>query len=219
MVFLYVMAGITAFFALILSLKLSVRVSFDSEAKDEVRVFAKIGFYKIHIIPAKEKKAKAKKAKPEKIKKAKKTKKQKKAEEEPPKEKRKYSIGEIFDLIKEIGTVLAKRFKRHFKVKIYKINVIIAGDEAEKTAILYGGAIQSVCYLHEFLDCNFKIRQKTHSVKIIPDFSKNRTSCDIDIKFSMRTAHMTAMGIASLIKFLKFWKKPKQAADTKNNIS
>ncbi|MCL2813480.1 MAG: DUF2953 domain-containing protein [Oscillospiraceae bacterium] len=208
MVFVYVMAGITAFFALILSLQLSVRVCFDSEAKDEMKVFAKIGFYKIHILPAKEKKPKKIK-KPAKIKKAKKIKKI----AEPPKEKKKYAIGEIFDLIREIGTVLAGRFKKHFKVKIYKINVILAGDEAEKTAMLYGGAIQSACYLHEFLNRNFKIRKKTHSVKIIPDFSKNRTSCNIDIKFSMRTAHMTAMGIASLIKFLKFWKNPKKTTN------
>ena len=211
MVFLYVMAGIIAFFALILSANLSVRLIFDSSAKENMKIFAKIGFYKVHIIPAKQKKAKKTK-KPAKQKKAKEAKKPKKFEEEP-KEKKKYEISEIFSLIKEIGTILLKRFKKHFKVKIYNANVILAEKEAEKTAILYGKAIQSAYYLHEFLERNFKIRKKTHSVRIIPDFSKDRTSFQIDVKFHMRAAHMLGMGIASLIKFLKFWRKPK------NNIS
>lgn len=206
MVFLYVMAGIIAFFALILSANLSVRLIFDSSAKENMKIFAKIGFYKIHIAPARPKKEKRKKitAKPEK------TGKPKKTEEEAPKEKKKYEISEIFDLTRAIGALLLKRFKKHFKAKIYKIDLILAGAEAEKTAMLYGEAIQSAYYLNEFLERGFKIRKKTHSVKIIPDFSKERTSCDIDIKFYIRLSHMMGLGLASLMKFLKFWRKPKQ---------
>ena len=201
MVFLYVMAGIIAFFALVLSVNLSVRVIFDSSAKEDMKVFAKIGFYKIQIMPQKPKKEKPKKpqkpAKPKKIKKIK---------ERPPKEQKKYEIGEIFELIKGIGMLLLKRFKKHFGVKIYKIDMILAADDAEKTAMLYGEAIQAAWYLHEFLDYNFKIRKNGHSVKIIPDFSKNQSTYNIDIKFYMRSAHMAALGLASVIKFLKFLK-------------
>ena len=205
MVAIYIMAGVAALFALILSANLSVRVQFASFAKEDMRIFAKIGFYKIHIAPARPKKEKRKKitAKPEK------TGKPKKTEEEAPKEKKKYEISEIFDLIKSIAAVLQKRFKKHFRARIYKIDLVLAAEEAEKTAVLYGEAIASAYCLHEFLESNFKIRKKTHSVKIVPDFSKNRTSCDIDVKFYMRAAHIMALGIASLTKFLKFWGKPK----------
>jgi len=208
MVFLYIIAGITAFVALILSLNLSVRVIFDSSAKENMRVYAKIGFYKIHIIPEKQKKAKKpKKQKP------------KKPRQKPPKptepkekekEQKKYAIGEIFGLIQDMGLALLKRFKKHFRVRIYRIDVVLAAEDAEKTALLYGGAIQSAYYLHEFLERNFKIRKKPHSIKIIPDFSKSETFFDIDIKFYMRLSHMAALGLSSLIKFLKFWKKPKK---------
>ncbi|MCL1792845.1 MAG: hypothetical protein FWG34_03155 [Oscillospiraceae bacterium] len=211
MVFLYVMAGVSALFAAILSINLSVRVSFDSSAEESVRVFAKIGFYKIRIIPARQKKEKPKKpVKQKKLKEGEKEKKRKRTGGEPPKEKKKHEIGEIFDLIKAIGTALLKRFKKHFKAKIYKIDLILAAGEAEKTAMLYGEAIASAYCLNEFLERNFRVRKKTDSVKIIPDFSKTRSSYRIDVKFCVRAAHIAALGIASIMKFLKFWLNPQK---------
>jgi len=201
MIALYIIGGIIAFFALLLSFNVSVRVIFNSSAKDDMNVYAKIGFYKIYIVPAK-----IKKEKPEKAEK-KKEKPEKAVKEEPKKEKKKYSIPEIFNVVKEIGSVLVKRFKKHFRVKINKINVILASDEAEKTAILYGAAIQSAYYLYEFLNSNFKIRNKRDNIKIIPDFSKIQTTFDIDIKFYMRLSHLLALAIAAAMKFIKFWFK------------
>ena len=205
MIVLYIIAGIILLFAILLSFNVSVRVIFNSSAKEETNVYVKIGFYKIHIIPEKpkkEKKVKEIKKKPEK--KKPKPEKPEKIEEKKPKEKKKYTISEIFDLIKDIGAVLLKRFKKHFRVKIYSLNVLLAAEEAEKTALLYGAAVQSAYYLYEFLDRNFKIRKKKNCVKIIPDFSKIKTAFDVDIKFYMRLSHMFGLGLASLFKFLSF---------------
>ena len=208
MIALYIIAGIVALIAVILSLNVSARVIFNSSAKDEMNIYAKVGFYKIHIIPAKpEKEKKPKKIKEPKIKKEKPAKPEKAVKAKPEKVKKKYSIPEIFNVVKEIGIVLAKRFKKHFRVKIYNINVILATEEAQKTAMLYGAAIQSAHYLYEFLDYNFKIRKKQNNIKIIPDFSKLETSFNIDIKFYMRISHIFALGLAALFKFLAFWTK------------
>ena len=89
----------------------------------------------------------------------------------------------------------------------------MASDEAEKTAMLYGTAIQSAYYLYEFLDYNFKINAKPDSMKIIPDFSKIKTEFEIDIKFYMRLSHILGLLIASGLKFLKFWKKSKKVKE------
>jgi len=207
MIALYIIAGIIAFFALLLSLNISARLIFSSTAKDDMNVYAKVGFYKIQIMPQKpEKEKKIKKVKKEKSKPSK----AKTEKEEKPKEKKKFTVPEIFDFVKDIGAVLLRRFKKHFKVKIYKINVILASDEAEKTAMLYGAAIQSAYYLYEFLDYNFKIKTKPDSMKIIPDFSKIQTEFDIDIKFYMRLSHILGLLIDSGLKFLKFWNKAKK---------
>lgn len=208
MIALYIILGIIAFFAILLSFNVSVRVIFDSSAKKDMNIYAKIGFYKIHIIPAKPKKEK----KPKKVreKKEKPAKAVKEKKEKPKEEKKKYNISEIFDLIKEIGTVLLKRFKKHSRLKIYNLSVILASEEAEKTAILYGTAIQSAYYLYEFLDYNFKIYKKNDSINIIPDFSKIQTSFNINIKFYMRLSHIFALAFASMFKFLAFWGKSKK---------
>ena len=202
MIALYIIAGIILFFAVLLSLNISVRLIFNSNAKEDMNIYAKVGFYKIQIMPQKLEKEQ----KPKKVKK-KKEKPSKDEKVEKPKEKKKFSMPEIFDLVKDIGTVLLKRFKKHFKVRIYKINVILASDEAEKTAMLYGTAIQSAYYLYKFLNYNFKINTKPDSIKIIPDFSKIQTEFDIDIKFYMRLSHILGLLIASGLKFLKFWNK------------
>jgi len=221
MIALYIIAGIVAFFALLLSFNISVRVIFNSSEKEEMNIYAKIGFYKIHIIPAKPKKEK--KTKKIRKKREKPVKAVKEKKEKPKEEKKKYNIPEIFGVVKDIGAVFLKRFKKHFKVKIYNINVILASEEAEKTAVLYGAAIQSAYYLCEFLDQNFKINKKRDSIKIIPDFSKNQTSFDINIKFYMRLSHIFGLGLASLFKILGFWGKSKKAeiksaGDIKNAI-
>jgi len=214
MVALYIIAGIIAFFAVLLSFNASVRVIFDSSAKDDMNIYAKIGPYKIYISPGKPEKEKKtgkireKKEKPVKVK-----------EEKPKKEKeeKKYSIPEIFDFVKEIGTVLLKKSKKHFKVRIYKINVILASEEAEKTALLYGAAVQAAYYLYEFLNYNFKIRSKPDSIKIIPDFAKTKTSFEINIKFYMKLSHVLGLAVVSAMKFVKFWFRPEKTGKNETN--
>jgi len=212
MIALYIIAGIIAFFALLLSINISFRVVFDSSAKEDMRLYAKIGFYKIHIMPAKPKKPK----KPKRIKKPKKQKakpakavKEKNAAEKP-KEKLKFKIPEILGLVKDLGAVLLKRFKKHLRCRIYNLNIILAAEDAEKTAMLYGAAIQSAYYLFEFLDHNFKVYRKPDKIKIIPDFLKDKIEFDVNIKFYIRLSHVLALGIASGIRFLKFWRKSKK---------
>ena len=205
MAVLYIIAGITAFFAALFSFNLSLRVIFSSSEKEEMNVFAKIGFYKIYIMPKKQKKRQ--KAEEKRQKQAKPA--EDKDEEAPPEEKNKYTVPEIFGFVKDIGSLLLKRFKKHFKAKIYKINVIVASDEAEKTALMYGAAIQSAYYLFEFLNHNFKVKKKPGSIKIITDFSNIKTVFEIDIKFHMRISHILSLLIASAIKFLIFRNKTK----------
>ncbi|MCL2158532.1 MAG: DUF2953 domain-containing protein [Oscillospiraceae bacterium] len=197
--------AIAALFAAILSARLSFRIVYRSSAEESLVLYAKIGFFKISIMPQKPKKEKKEKKAKKKKEKPKKPKKEKKAE--PPKEKKKYSASEIFDFVKELGTELLKRFRKHLCVKLYKIEAIISSEEAEKTALAYGVAIQSAYYLLEFLEQNFKIKRKPDSIKIIPDFSRFEPSIGLDIKFYMALSHMAAIGIGSAMKFLKFAKR------------
>jgi len=204
MVALYIIAGIIAFFVIVFSVfNISLRVIFDSAATDDIKIYAKIGFYKIYIVP--EKKEKLKKPEKRALKKARPEKERAQPEV---KEKKQYSVGEAFELIKNIGETLLKTAKKHLKAKIYGIDLILASDEAEKTAVLYGAAVQSAHYLFEFLNYNFKINIKSGSVRIIPDFIKTKSEFKINIKFYMKLSSALGLLLASALKYLKFSKKP-----------
>ena len=170
-----------------------------------MNIYAKIGFYKIYITPEKTQK-------PRKAKRTQKTKsvKQKEPEKKEKKEKKKYSVPEVFALIKDVGAALLLRCKKHLKVRIYSLDVIIAADEAEKTAVLYGAAVSSAHCLFEFLSQNFKIHTKYKNIKIIPDFLKTECEFHVSVKFYMRLSHILALLIASAFRYLKFAKKQKQ---------
>jgi len=201
MIALYIIAGIIAFFAVLLSLNISLRVVFDSAAKENMRVYAKIGFYKIYIIPAKQRKEK----KPRRVRRSRRaTKSTKSVKEKETAEESKEGLGipEIFNLVKETGMILLKKFKKHIRVRIYKLDVILASDEAQKTALLYGSAIQSAHYLNEFLGHNFKIYKKPDNIKIIPDFSQIKTEFKIDIKFYMKLINVISLAFTALMAYL-----------------
>lgn len=204
---LYIIAGTAALFIILLSFNASLYIAFDSSAADEMNVYAKIGFYKIYISPEKKKK-------PRKVKRTPKitaSDKEKAApEKKENKEKKKYSVPEIFALIKDIGAALLIRCQKHLKVRIYGLDVIIAAGEAEKTAVLYGAAAGAAHCLFEFLSQNFKIHTKYKNIKIVPDFLKTECEFHVSVKFYMRLSHILGLLIASALKYLKFAKTPKQ---------
>lgn len=215
MVGLYIIAGIILFFAVILFFNISLRVIY---SPNDINIYAKIGFYKIHIIPGKPKKPekpekkkffklfKKKKRKPDKTKKEKK--KDEKDVKEIAKKKKKLNISAIISLVKNIAVMMRKKLKKYLKIKIYGINAHVASADACKTAMLYGTVTQSAYYIYEFLDNNFKIAGKTKdNIKIIPDFTKESFSFDIDVKIYIRLAHILNISIAALIIFLKFRNK------------
>ena len=238
MIALYIIAGIIIFFTAVLSFNASLRVIFNSniqnisnnsdnsdnsDKSDEPRnmnIYAKIGFYKIYIIPGKPEKIQKpkrpgkKKEKPGKIQKKKKVKEEKKE-----KDKKKIRISEIITFAKDIAFMFWKKLRKYLKIKIYKINANIASDDSCKTAMLYGAVTQSAYYLYEFLDSNFKIRRKTNdNIKIIPDFAKESVSFDIDVKIYIRLSHILNILLSAAISFLKFRVKSNAASDMKKHI-
>jgi hypothetical protein len=95
---------------------------------------------------------------------------------------------------------------------------VTASEEAENTAVLYGTVVWSAYCLYEFLDHNFKIKNKSGSIKIIPDFTKTKTEFEISIKFYIRLSHILGLLIASGMKFLVFQSKNKKQDKNKIKI-
>lgn len=185
-IFLCVIAGIIAFFILVLSIPFKVSMAYD----DKIHLTLKYLFIKLDILPIdpnkpkKEKKAKEKKPKPEKTK-----------EEKPQGEKKPNPILEmvkangydgmmtvIGNLFKVLGIYGGKIFK---SIKFDEIDLYIkvgTGDAAS-TAIKYGETCQKVYPVFGFI-CNNNIVNK-YDVSVEPDFLANTSEgeffCDMNI--------------------------------------
>ena len=214
MIGLYILLGIVAFFAFLLSLKANVRLEFNEELILSVSVLG----IKIKILPGKEpkpinykdytydkhqkrllqkklaaqKKAEKKKVKAEAKKKKKaerkaETKEQKKARRNQPKR----SISDWINIAVGVLAVFFEKFTRHFHIKVARLKVKVATGDAASTAIMYGVTIQSVAYVIELLQriTNVDGLEKA-DISVEPDYLSEKTSLDLCFVFSLRVWHL-----------------------------
>lgn len=156
----------------------------------------------------KEKAAKKRKAKAEKKRKAAE---QKEREKKDPKERQKAleakqkkkansaTLEENLDLVKRIASFFFSRFFRHLRIDVTRIHLVIGSDEAAKTALMYGVAVQSVAYLLALLDkfANFHGLEK-RDVFVDVDFLSEEIKADLKIAFSIRLWHILHLAFGAL---------------------
>lgn len=209
-----ILACIVLFFAFLLSLKATIIIAYS----DEVTLTVRVLFLKIRILPKKEKKngphsmsaSKAQKirrklAKKERAKREKKAQKEIRKKQAPPKPKK--SVAEILDLIamvRKLVSAVVKRFFKHLRVNVARLNVKIATGDAASTAIAYGAVTQSINVLFPLLEPikNFGLPETTE-VDIQPDFLSESSEIDILISFSLRVWHVFDIAFSALGAFLK----------------
>ena len=223
---LIVIGCIILFFALILSLKAKITVVYDGE----VALFGKVLFIKIKILPKKKKKGphsmsekKAHKIKQKLLEKQKKKKlkqQQKKQEKEAKKHdkehgvKEKKSLSDILDIIgmvKNIVSVVIKRFFKHLRVDVARLKIKIATGDAATTALAYGAVSQAAMYLFTVLAPvkGFSF-PKEKDTDISCDYLSDTTTIDIKISFSIRVWHVFHIGFGALGEFIKHKIKAQQ---------
>ena len=91
----------------------------------------------------------------------------------------------------EMVWALVKKFyyKTHGKVRIRvnKLHIRVAADEAAHTALLYGVVIQIVSTILNYVDQYYAaLEHKEGDISINPEYSTNESSADIDITFSAK---------------------------------
>ena len=135
------------------------------------------------------KKDEQKKAK--KLKKAEEKKKQKELLENGGHKQEKRSLSENLTLVRDIVSIFFSRFGKHFRIKVARINLTVATEDAASTAILYGVAVQSVEYILALLDRVTNIDYKENAeVNVNVDYLSETPSADIAISFSLRVWHL-----------------------------
>lgn len=186
---LTIILGIIAFFVLILSIRVTVYMTYDEEFKLDIGWL----FIKLHILPKKEKPEKEEK--PKKEKEPKEDNKEQLPEEEKPKEKKDNIIvsfyknqgfSGVLQLLKDTVSAINGMFGtifRHFVFRELKLYMTVGTSDAAETAQLYGktcaavfpaiGLITSTCNVKEY-DCavrpNFMVAEKTAIFRVVLSF-------------------------------------------------
>jgi len=204
----------------IFCLPLSVRV----KSTDGFSLTVGVGWIKIKIFPAKEKKLSLKNFRIDRFRKKygslseeigedteeqiseKSAKKPKRPADtaDKPKEKEKRDIPALIRKLTHVAGVFFKCFGRHLRIDLYSVVLIIGTPDAAKTAVLYGAVIGAVQNLYAFLLSTGTLKMHGNSRLLVDaDFLSEKPTVKIDLRFTFRVWHIFDMAIRSLIAYLK----------------
>ena len=121
--------------------------------------------------------------------------------------KKKSSASDILKFIRSASDFLKKilgSFLKRARIKVSKIDIVVATEEASKTAIMYGVISQAVAYMLEILD-NFTTLKKSYkgSISVVPDFTKEDSSIKLDICLQYCLLNASGLVISALIYVMK----------------
>ena len=104
------------------------------------------------------------------------------------------------------------------RVRVHRLYITVATDDAAKTALLYGVAAQSTAYLMEVLGDFTKTTAKRGAVDVVADFCGSESTLDAAIVFSVTPFSILVLGIRAAFLFLKY-KLKKQPEKIKNGVN
>lgn len=95
-------------------------------------------------------------------------------------------IHDHLGIILEILKVLREETRGKVRVRVRKIKIRVATEDAAKTAVLYGVILQSASYLMEWINQRFcVVCRKKDELQIVPDYLSFSSSANVDIYCSM----------------------------------
>lgn len=206
MLWLYILGAIILFLALILALPVWAKIDFDSEQNT---FFLRLGyaFFSKRILPAKDKNKKAKK-KDEK----KRVKNKEKGKSGSDKEKEKGSFsklvqkegfaGAISTICSTVKTFLEKTavILNHLKIKHFRLNIQVSGEDAASAAINYGAVCACVYPLLGFISS--AVIFSSPEIEIGCNYSDGTSHVGLKTEISVSLLFIVAYGISALASLI-----------------
>ena len=226
MIPLIVIISIVAVIAFLLSIKITLKVTYT----DKLAVYLKILFVKIKLHPKKDKKQKyphsmsKRKAKQirDSLTKKTKTKKKKKSRKDDKDEEDDDSpdVISILSIVSSFVKNFIKRFTRAIRLKASKIKIIVATEDAAKTAITYAAVTQSINLFFPVLDDLKTVKKlpKGKNLSVRADFLSDKPTLDIDLELYVRIGSaLKAVCGAAISAFKKAVKDQVKKLEKKDN--
>ena len=202
---LYVIAGIVAL--LVLLLLLPVRLSL--VYKDDLSLTVSYLFFLFPLYP-KEKEVRLSDYTPKKLRKKKRKARKKRLSEGAAAKKAQKPEKTTAQKLRQIRLILYilknayKNILSAVKIRVQRLYITVATDDAAKTAILYGVAAQSTAYLMELLRSHTKTVAKRGGVDVVADFCGDKSALDVIIVFSVSPLSLLILGTRAALLFLKY---------------
>ena len=109
------------------------------------------------------------------------------------KKKRKKSISEKIDVIKDIVDLIKAVFGellKYARLKVCYLDLKVATDDAAKPALTYGAVSSAVYTAIEFLDSFVNVKKSYKKINIYPDFSETSAKVNLKIIISIKSIHL-----------------------------
>ncbi len=118
---------------------------------------------------------------------------------------KKRDIMGMIDKIREVTLEFLTHFGRHLSIKIKRLHITVATDNAASTAMLYGAVCGAVTCLLDIMGGSLHLKYaKDAVVSVEPDFTGTKTKAIVDITFSFRTWQLLDIIIRSAWKYYNY---------------
>ena len=179
-VLLYILLALAVIITLVLFLNLNLILKFEKEVQVRLRVLC-FSFDAMSLINGGSN--------------ANKTKKNKKTKNtSKPKQKRKNTFEDFIgfvDLIVSMAQMIAENLTSNLKINLKKLKAVIASDEADKTAYMYGAASNAVAIMLDAVP-NFvkKFKKNDKNIAVYPDYTAEKCIFEAEVVITLKVRHL-----------------------------
>ena len=106
--------------------------------------------------------------------------------------------------VTDLAATILRRSLAHAHVRVDRLTVTVASDDAAKTALLYGAISPLLSFLLETLEqfSHLHIPQNA-PIGVIPDFTGEQTRADIRLHFRLHVLHLLDIALHTLLHTLR----------------
>lgn len=122
------------------------------------------------------------------------------------KDKKKLSKSSLEEKIRVVINIVKKAsstFKKHIKLKIYKVYVVVSEEDASKTALTYGLVSQLIAYLTEIASNIIHVKTYKQSIICEANFISQKSEFDINVCLSLRLFFAIILFFKAGIMYIK----------------
>ena len=202
MIALYILIGVVGFLLLLLLLVGALNLSVRAGYCQTPLVVVGVGPFRLTLVGG-EKRERAESPAPSEGEKPRKKKKKKpKKRKKPARPAAEPTLTDLLTAFLDLLGGLLRDFKRHLCVDCFRLRVLLASDDAAKTALAYGAVCPLVYEAGELALQAKRVKRENVNVSVECDFLADKPEIDAELALSVRVWRLGVVGLRALRKVL-----------------